>query len=110
MPIEDKKPQHMRALEKGNRIRLARAHLKREVNAGRRSVTDVLAHSPEEALTMPIVELLMAQRGWGHRRASRILHPLLIHEKRQVGDLTSRQSRHLCKALEDPPSARLVAV
>ena len=46
-------PQHMRALARANKVRLARAELKRQVAEGELSVADVILGCPWEAETMP---------------------------------------------------------
>ena len=54
--------QHLRALEYANRVRLARARLKRKVAAGELSAGDVILSCPWEAHTMSVSDLLMSQK------------------------------------------------
>lgn len=84
-------PQHLQALERANRIRLARAELKRAISGGERAVADVLREPPECAETMQVVDLLMAQRRWGRARARRLLLSAAVSELKTVGSLTARQ-------------------
>jgi hypothetical protein len=63
-------PQHLRALEHANRVRLARAELKRQVAAGETSAGEVVRDCPWYAESMSVSELLMSQRRWGSRRTS----------------------------------------
>lgn len=84
-------PQHLEALERANRIRLARAELKRDVAAGRRTVAAVLLDVPECAAGMTAYDLLRAQRQWGRSRTLRLLGLAAVRESRRVGDLTDRQ-------------------
>ena len=58
-------PQHLRALQHANRVRLARAELKRKVAAQDVSASDVVLSCPWEAASMEIADLLMSQRRWG---------------------------------------------
>src|SRR5688572_694887 len=65
--------QHMRALAQANRVRLARAELKRQVAEGETSVADVVLNCPWEAESMTISDLLMSQHRWGRTRCRRFL-------------------------------------
>ncbi len=94
-------PQHMRALEYANRVRLARAALKRSVKAGERDAADVVRSCPWEVETMTVAELLRSQRRWGRTRTHKFLAPLAVSENRQLGRLTSRQRDVLAHRLEE---------
>ena len=63
-------PQHMQALAHANRVRLARASLKRAVLAGQLDPVEVIRTCPWEVATMPVSELLRSQRRWGRTRPS----------------------------------------
>lgn len=93
-------PQHIRALEHANRVRLARAALKRQVQAGATPVEQVVRACPWEAETMSVSELLRSQSRWGRTRTRKFLSPLAVNENRQVGRLTMRQREALAGALE----------
>jgi hypothetical protein len=84
-------PQHIRALQKANQIRLARAALKREIAAGARTAAEVVVHCPPEAESMTISELLSAQRRWGRARSRKLLSGLELKENKALGTLTERQ-------------------
>ncbi len=84
-------PQHMEALAHANRIRLARAALKRSVAAGDVDAAEVVQECPAEVESMTVGELLRSQRRWGRTRVSRFLFPLDVKENRQLGRLTARQ-------------------
>ncbi|HET8672712.1 MAG TPA: hypothetical protein VFL87_03690 [Thermoleophilaceae bacterium] len=92
-------PQHLRALEQANRVRLARADLKRRIATQHASVVEVIADCPWQAEGMTISELLMSQRRWGRARCRRLLVALGIPENKQIGKLTERQSSALCAML-----------
>jgi hypothetical protein len=84
----------MRALERANLVRLARAELKRAIARGEMDASEVVRDCPWETESMTISELLTSQRRWGRTRARKFLLPLALNENKQLGTLTSRQ-RHL---------------
>ena len=92
--------QCMQALARANKVRLARAELKRSIGAGRRSVIDVIVESPWEADSMSLSELLCSQRRWGRARSRKLLSSAAISEGKKIGSLTERQRRILVHALE----------
>lgn len=92
-------PQHMRALERANSVRLARAELKRAIARGDKDAAEVVEESPWETESMTIAELLTSQRRWGQTRARKFLVPLSLNENKQLGTLTSRQRRLLAAEL-----------
>ena len=61
--------QHLRALEYANRVRLARARMKRKIAAGELSATEVVLNCPWQAHSMSISDLLMSQKRWGRARS-----------------------------------------
>jgi hypothetical protein len=93
-------PQHMRALAEANRVRLARAALKRDIAAGETEVAEVARGCPWEVSTMTVGELLRSQRRWGRARARKFLFGLALNENRELGRLTERQRLVLALALE----------
>lgn len=98
-------PQHMQALARANRVRLARAALKRAVGAGKRPVAEIVLESPWEAESMSISELLSAQRRWGRTRSRKFLGELALSENKRIGTLTHRQRLLLSAALDAKVSA-----
>lgn len=92
-------PQYMRALERANKVRLARAELKRRICTGEIDVTDVLLDCPWEADSMAVADLLMSQRRWGQTRCRKFLAQLPMSEKKTVGSLTDRQRQTLVAML-----------
>ena len=93
-------PQHMQALARANEVRLARAELKRQVGAGRVTAAEVVATCPWEAQSMPLIELLSAQRRWGRARSRKLIVQTGLSENKHIGTLTERQRRLLAAALE----------
>lgn len=92
-------PQNIRALERANKVRLARAELKRAIARGDMGAAEVIRRCPWEATTMTIAELLTSQRRWGRTRTRKFLTPLLIGENKQLGTLTERQRSLLASEL-----------
>lgn len=93
-------PQHMQALAQANRVRLARASLKRNILRGQLAAVDVIRSCPSEVETMTVGELLRSQRRWGRTRARKFLSYLALNENRELGRLTERQRNVLAAALE----------
>ncbi|MGH2869967.1 MAG: hypothetical protein ACRDNK_20665 [Solirubrobacteraceae bacterium] len=102
-------PQRLRALERANEVRLARASLKRGIALGQVSAAEVLLTSPPEAGSWPIGELLMSQRRWGATRCRKFLSRNQIMETKQIGTLTERQRRILAAALRASAEAHQAA-
>ena len=94
-----KAPQHMQALARANRVRLARAELKRSIARGDVEVADVIRECPWETESMTLAELLTSQRRWGRTRARKFLLGLALSENKRLGTLTSRQKALLSSEL-----------
>lgn len=101
-------PQHLRALQRANEVRLARAELKRRIAEGDLSVSEVVTCAPREAEGMEIADLLMSQRRWGRTRCRRVLSQVPLPENKTVGSMTDRQRRALAALL--PAAQRVEAV
>jgi hypothetical protein len=97
--------QHMRALEQANRVRLARAELKRQVADGETSVADVVLECPWEAESMTISDLLMSQHRWGRTRCRRFLASIPMSETKTIASMTDRQRRQLASMLAGDTAA-----
>jgi hypothetical protein len=91
--------QHLRALEYANRVRLARARMKRKIAAGELPAAEVVLSCPWQAHSMSISDLLMSQKRWGRTRCRRLLVSLSVPENKQVGTLTERQRLALASVL-----------
>lgn len=94
--------QQMRALQRANEVRVARADLKRRVARGTISAADVILHPPEQIESMGVGELLISQRQWGHSRCRKILTAIPLSETKTVGSMTDRQRHALAALLADP--------
>jgi hypothetical protein len=92
-------PQHMRALERANQVRLARAELKRRIAGGEIAVAEVIMDCPWEADSMAVADLLMSQRRWGQTRCRKFLAQIPMSEQKTVGSMTERQRRTLAAML-----------
>jgi hypothetical protein len=92
-------PQYMRALERANKVRLARAELKRRVADGELQVADLILDCPWEAESMAVADLLMSQHRWGQTRCRKFLAQIPMSEKKTVGSMTDRQRQTLATML-----------
>jgi hypothetical protein len=99
-------PQRMRALERANEIRLARAAIKRRIALGEVSAAEVILECPDAADSWPVGELLMSQRRWGSTRCRKFLNRNGIVETKPIGTLTERQRHLLADMLENPAGTR----
>jgi hypothetical protein len=93
-------PQRLRALERANQVRLARADLKRKIAEGAVPAASIILDAPWEASSWSVGELLMSQRRWGSTRCQKFLRSLEISENKQIGSLTERQRLVLANQLE----------
>ena len=93
-------PQHMMALAEANRVRLARASLKRSIARGDLAAADVVLDSPPETGNMTLGELLESQRRWGRTRVRKFLGSLALNEGKSLGSLTPRQRLLLARELD----------
>jgi hypothetical protein len=107
--IAPARPQHMRALERANKVRLARAELKRRVAIGEIEVGGVILHCPWEADSMAVADLLMSQRRWGQTRCRKFLSQIPMSEKKTVGSMTDRQRRVLAAMVAPAHQGRVFA-
>ncbi len=96
-------PQHMQALARANRVRLARAELKRSIGRGEVEVASVIKDCPWETESMTLAELLTSQRRWGRTRARKLLQGVALSENKRLGTLTPRQRALLSTALNAKP-------
>jgi hypothetical protein len=100
--LTTREPQRLRALERANEIRLARAELKRRIAEGDTSAAEIIRTPPCEALSWSIGDLLLSQHRWGSSRCRKFLLRNQINEIKPVGALTERQRRLLADQLGCP--------
>lgn len=108
MAMVDAGQQHLKALEQANRVRLARAELKRSVRAGALSASEVILSNPWEADRMEVSDLLTSQKRWGRERSRRLLMPAGIPENKHIGTLTDRQRTALADGLAARAATRVL--
>ncbi|HWT26083.1 MAG TPA: hypothetical protein VN213_21430 [Solirubrobacteraceae bacterium] len=89
----------MRALEQANRVRLARAELKRRIGDGEIAAAEVVLACPWEAESMAIADVLTSQHRWGQTRCRRFLASIPMSETKTIGSMTDRQRRALAARL-----------
>ena len=99
LPTTSPGPQHLQALQRANRVRLARAELKRRISEGEVTAAEVIITAPWEASSMAIGDVLMSQRRWGGTRCRKFLAMFRISETKTIGSLTERQRRALAAQL-----------
>src|SRR5258708_12517771 len=95
-------PQYMRALERANQVRLARADLKRRVAVDQVAVAEVIMDCPWEAESMAVGDLLMSQRPWGQTRCRKFLAQVPMSEKHTIASITHPQPPTLPFILTPP--------
>ena len=100
-------PQHLEALARANRVRLARAALKRSIASGEADVATVVRNCPWETESMTLAELLTSQRRWGRTRARKFLQSMALAENKRLGTLTQRQRLLLSAELEAKFAGRI---
>ena len=98
-PEQDAAPQHLVALQRANKVRLARAELKRRIGAGEITVGQVVLDTPWEAASMTVADLLTSQERWGRTRCRKFLLAVPLTETKTVGSLTERQRHAVARAL-----------
>ena len=103
---DDQAQQQLLALRQANRVRVARAELKRKVAREELSVAEVVVGCPWEAASMEIGDLIRSQRRWGAARCRRLLVAVGLPENKHVGTLTDRQRNVLAAVLEASPAGR----
>jgi hypothetical protein len=99
------KPQYMRALDRANEVRLARADRKRWITAGKdrhlalvRALA-VLGDIPWEMETCPVSVFLEALPRVGSSVMRQITREALLPEKKHLGAMTDRQRHQLAGEL-----------
>ena len=98
--------QHLKALQRANQVRLARAALKRRVASGEVSAAEVILACPAEVEGMAVSDLLMSQRRWGRTRCRKFLAAIPLTENKPIGSLTDRQRNALAAVLPTPAPVR----
>src|SRR4051794_431065 len=90
-PSSPNRPERVRALQRANEVRQARARIKRRIASGDLTAAEVILSHPWELESMRIAEVLLSQRHWGSRRCDEFLVRLSMHEHKSIGSMTERQ-------------------
>jgi hypothetical protein len=92
--------QRVRALQRANRVRSTRSHVKAQISAGELTSAEVILSARWEIEGMLIAEVLGSQRQWGAVRCRRFLVGLHIAETKTIGSMTNRQRVATAAALK----------
>jgi hypothetical protein len=95
----DVEGQRLEALGRANRVRHARAQLKRRIADGGVSAAEVILFHQWEVASMPVGDVLTSQRHWGELRCRRFLTPMGMQQSKTIGSMTERQRRALAARL-----------
>lgn len=91
-PFRDRtQAQRDEALLVANDVRVRRARLKKQINAGRVSTADVLADPPYYVETMKLFDLLLSVPKVGRVKANKLVQQARISPSKTVGGLSPRQ-------------------
>jgi len=89
----------MDALERANKIRTARAQLKRDLKAGKVSIHKLLLDPPSYLETAKVFDMLLAVPKYGHVKANKVLVQCRISPSKTIGGLSARQRTELVSML-----------
>lgn len=89
----------MEALKRANGVRSARAQLKRDLKAGRKTIHDILASPPDYVLTAKVFDMLLAVPKYGRVKANRVLTQCKVSPAKTIGGLSERQRAELVERL-----------
>ena len=91
--------QRMEALQRANEIRTARAQLKRDLRAGRKSIHGLLTDPPTYVETAKVYDILQAVPKYGRVKVNKILTQCRISPSKTIGGLSERQRTELVALL-----------
>ena len=89
----------MEALKRANDIRTARATLKKDLKAGRKTIHTILLDPPEYLLTAKVFDMLLAVPKYGRVKANKVLVQCRISPSKTIGGLSERQRTELVSML-----------
>jgi hypothetical protein len=89
----------MDALERANKIRTARAQLKRDLKAGKVSIQKLLLEPPAYLETAKVFDMLLAVPKYGRVKANKVLVQCRISPSKTIGGLSERQRTELVSML-----------
>jgi S13-like protein len=91
--------QRIDALNMANEIRTLRAQLKRDLKAGRASITTLLLDPPAFLEAAKVFDMLLAVPKVGRVKATKILDSCRVSPSKTFGGLTDRQRAELASRL-----------
>lgn len=86
-------------MEEANRVRFARAEAKRDLKAGSLRIYDLLMDPAEELKGAKVEEMLLAVRGMGRVKVTRIMREAGVSRSKTLVGLTHGQRDRLLEAL-----------
>ena len=87
------------ALEEANRVRFARADTKRDLKSGNLAIYDLLMDPSEELRGAKVEEMLLAVKGMGRIKVTRVMRDAGISRSKTLVGLTHGQRDRLIRAL-----------
>jgi hypothetical protein len=91
--------ERLSALEEANRVRFARANAKRDLKSGELDIYDLLMDPSEELKGAKVEEMLLAMRGMGRVKVTRVMREAGISRSKTLVGLTHGQRDRLIRAL-----------
>ncbi|MGI9020164.1 MAG: integration host factor, actinobacterial type [Solirubrobacterales bacterium] len=92
--------QRMKALNKANEIRTARAQLKRDLKAGKVQIQRLLLDPPHYVLSAKAFDMILAVPKYGRVKANKVLSQCRISPSKTIGGLSERQRAELVHMLQ----------
>ena len=86
-------------MEEANRVRFARADAKRDLRSGELGIYDLLMDPSEELKGAKVEEMLLAVRGMGRVKVTRLMREAGVSRSKTLVGLTHGQRDRLIKAL-----------
>ena len=86
-------------MEEANRVRFARADAKRDLKNGMLGIYDLLMDPSEELKGAKVEEMLLAMRGMGRVKVTRIMREAGVSRSKTLVGLTHGQRDRLLEAL-----------
>lgn len=87
--------QRMVALALANEVRMHRAELKRDLKAGRQTISELVLSPPAFLETAKVFDVLLAVPKCGRVKVNKILSQVKVSPSKTVGGLSERQRREL---------------
>ena len=87
------------ALEEANRVRFARADAKRDLKSGHLAIYDLLMDPSEELKGAKVEEMLLAVKGMGRIKVTRVMREAAISRSKTLVGLTHGQRDRLIRVL-----------